>query len=220
LTPRCIGDIIAANALVAARHTMQHSRPRLAALITLTAYLLSISGCSSFRQVDKETRTPDEFRALAAEESHKLAEASPFLKVHMHGGNLYVLSTWEAQPAGNVVTGTGALYGPMRNQIASGDFTVGIDSVALFETNVVSTSPVAGVFMVAAVLTVAVSIYCIANPKSCFGSCPTFYIAGDPLLPVPRLFGEHRASLEASDIDDLGLAAKGGDCVDRMRNGL
>jgi hypothetical protein len=96
-----------------------------------------------------------------------------------------------------------------------------VDSVALFETNVVSTSPVAGFFAVAAVLTVAVAIYCLTHEKACFGSCPTFYVAGvDSVHPRAEGFSASIApSLEASDIDDLALRARGGDTIDiEMRN--
>jgi hypothetical protein len=194
---------------------------RFVAGFTLIAYLLAASGCSSFRRVDRKTHGVDEFRAMSADASHQLAKDSPFLKVHMHGGNLYVLSNWEARDAGSIVTGQGILYGPNRNEIDAGNFTVGVDSIALFETNVVSTSPLVGIFAVAGLITVGIAVYCLTHEKACFGSCPTFYVAGvDSLLPRAEGFSSSIApSLEASDIDDLCLTARGGDSIDlEMRN--
>ena len=196
-------------------------RLRLFALPTLIIYLFASSGCGSFRQVKKEIHTVNDFRAMTEGDAHKLSKASPYLKVHMRGGNLYVLTHWAALDAGSVIAGDGFLYGPNRNQIGAGNFTVGVDSVALFETNEVTTSAVVGVLAVAAVITVAIAIYCATHHKDCFGSCPTFYVAGvDSLQPRAEGFSASIApSLEASDIDDLRMSARGGETIDiEMRN--
>jgi hypothetical protein len=200
---------------------MHHTRLRLFAVPTLFVYLFVSSGCDSFRNVKREIHSVDDFRTMDAQRAHKLARASPYLKVHMRGGNLYVLTHWQAENAGSLITGDGFLYGPNRTQIGAGNFSVGVDSVSLFETNEVTTSAIVGVLAVAAVLTIAISIYCATHTKDCFGSCPTFYVAGvDSLRPRAEGFSASIApSLEASDIDDLRLSGRGGETVDiEMRN--
>ena len=54
-------------------------------------------------------------------------------------GKLYVLSDWSVTGE-TAVTGRGVLYGVNRDSLGTGPFTVGIDSVALFESNVVQNS--------------------------------------------------------------------------------
>ncbi len=57
-------------------------------------------------------------------------------------------------------------------------------------------------------ISLAVTAYCIANPKACFGSCPTFYLEDEggrePERPQAEGFSESIARvLEARDIDAL-----------------
>jgi hypothetical protein len=200
---------------------MQRPAVRFIHAVTLIAYLLPACGCDGFRRVDRKVHRGEDFRAMSAADANELSRGSPYLKVHMRGGNLYVLSKWESRADSALVTGDGFLYGPARNELGAGRFTVGVDSVALFETNVVSLSPVAGIFAFAAVLTVGLAIYCLTHEKACFGSCPTFYVAGvDSLRPRAEAFSASIApSLEASDVADLARHARGGEGVSlEMRN--
>src|SRR6185503_177440 len=58
--------------------------------------------------------------------------------------------------------------------------SVPIDSVALFETNSKDETFTFGLngIGVMTVLGAYVGLVCLADPKSCFGSCPTFYVEG------------------------------------------
>ena len=119
------------------------------------------------------------------------------------------------------VSGTGALLNANRDTLEQGYFRVGIDSVAIFETNVIQTSATATALTVFTGITVAITAFCIANPKACFGSCPTFYISdGDSLHPDAEGFSASIApSLEASDIDALFHAsARDGEFIIEMKN--
>lgn len=199
---------------------MQRHHLRLFALPTLAVYLVASSGCSPFRKVEKQTHTPAQFRAATDDGGRELSSDSPYLKVHMHAGNVYVLSNWKVD-GGGIVSGTGVLYGPDRKRIEAGAFSVGADSVALFETNVISDSGVGSILAVVGVLTVAIAIYCATHEKACFGSCPTFYVAGvDSLHPRAEGFSSSIAPcLEESDIDDIDFAATGGATLEiEMRN--
>jgi hypothetical protein len=96
-----------------------------------------------------------------------------------------------------------------------------VDSVALFETNEVSTHPAVGALAVITGVSVGITIYCIANPKACFGSCPTFYVEeGErPLLAAEGFSASIAPSLERTDVDALYRAKpRGRDFELRMRN--
>ena len=58
----------------------------------------------------------------------------------MRDGSLYVLSEWAVHPTTSDVSGSGKRYGADRSQSDSGNHYVALDSVALFETNVVHAS--------------------------------------------------------------------------------
>jgi len=76
----------------------------------------------------------------------------------------------------------------------------------VFETNVSEISGAAVLVTALAVVTVAIGIYCATTPKACFGSCPTFFVAGNE-HPLAEGFSASIApSLEATDVDALGLA--------------
>ena len=76
------------------------------------------------------------------------------------------------------VGGTGRMFDINRNVVAEGALSVALDSVALFETNVVHTAGAVAGLGVLTGASLALSAYCAANPKACFGSCPTFYVDG------------------------------------------
>ncbi len=59
-----------------------------------------------------------------------------------------------------------------RDLVVSGPFVVPLDSVAIFDSNVIRTSSATAELTVLSVATAAMTVYFIANPKACFGSCP------------------------------------------------
>jgi hypothetical protein len=139
----------------------------------------------------------------------------------MQNGNTYVLQDWEMDSTRQLVVGTGTLFNINRDILRQGQFQVGIDSVAIFETNVIKTSGTATALTVFTGITAAVTVFCIANPKACFGSCPTFYIQhGDNLYLQAEGFSASIApSLEATDIDALSYTSNSGDEFEiEMRN--
>ena len=165
-------------------------------LLILFTSLILLNGCSVATQ-KRNLATPEEVRLLD--------RGSPFLKAHMLDGRVYILSNWNVDSNERIVSGTGELLSTNRDILAEGTFSFSLDSVAIFETNRVHTS---GAVMAMAVITgasVALTMYCIANPKACFGSCPTFYVEdGEKLTLQAEGFSSSIApSLEASDIDAL-----------------
>ena len=162
----------------------------LAALSVLVAM-----GC--VQRLHRQVLTPD---ALAT-----VDRKAPFLKIHMRDGSLFVLSPWEADEAGHRVSGTGQHYAASREVLGHGIFSLSLDSVALFETNVARPSPSVALLSVITGITAGVAIYCATNPKACFGSCPTFYVSDGTrdVLQAEGFSASVAPSLEATDVDAL-----------------
>jgi len=185
----------------------------------LPLFIFLLAGCSATK-VERQLTSPETLLGYGVD-SIGFLKASPFLKAHMNNGNLYVFSSWDVEKEGRTITGIGILLDPMRDTV---DFTrnvLGLDSVAILETNVLSKSGAATAITVLTGITVAVTIFCITNPKTCFGSCPTFYASdGDSLRLQAECFSSSISpSLEATDIDALyHVQPVNGEVTVKMRN--
>lgn len=134
----------------------------------------------------------------------------PFLKAHLKNGDLALFfGQWNIDSTNGEITGRGSHFNYSREPLDSGQIKVNISDVILFETNAQITSNEDARFFAVAILTAAnlgLTIYCISNPKACFGSCPTFYL--DESTNVHHSDAEGFSSsilpsLKASDIDAL-----------------
>jgi hypothetical protein len=133
--------------------------------------------------------------------------ATGVLKAHMNSGDLFMLTTWSVDTTTRRVSGVGTWYDAARVGLAVPEANFSLDSVALFETNsteVVFPLGAQGVVVVAA----AGAVYaaeCLRDPKSCFGSCPTFYIEGEPggHVEAEGFSASIARVLEARDVDVL-----------------
>lgn len=180
------------------------------ALALLGAFVLC--GCG-VKSVHRTTVSPEDFRSLDGK--------SPYLKCHMKDGGVYVLSPWNVLPGGRSVHGHGKPLDPNRRAVGDGDFTVDIAAVALFETNIAHRSAAVTGLAIVTGISLGITAYCIANPKSCFGSCPTFYVSDgqQSLLQAEGFSASVAPSLEATDVDALYRArVVGGELVVRMKN--
>ncbi len=165
--------------------------------------MLFLCACSDMHTVERHDVSPETFRAWDPDEVLVQQTRSPFLKVHMRNGDLFVLESWHPDSGAGAVVGTGSHYDPDRRELGRGDFTVPVDSVALFETNTLGKSGANTTLTVLVGITAAVAFMCAVSPKTCFGSCPTFYL-NDPDVPVAEGFSASIApSLEATDVDAL-----------------
>jgi hypothetical protein len=128
-----------------------------------------------------------------------------YLKAHLRNGELYLLSDWTVDAADRNVMGSGEHYDANRRLINRGAVSLPIDSVALFETNVVGKSKRVASLSVMTGVTAALAVVCATSPKTCFGSCPTFYAReGDRWSLEAEGFSASVApALEASDLDAL-----------------
>jgi len=111
-----------------------------------------------------------------------------YTKIHLKDGGLYVLNDWIFNLTSDTIIGVGELYNYKRDRIRvisqdpsiqikkANSFLIPESEIALVETSKVKNhgGHIAALTIVGVPLTVA-AIYCLTNPKACFGSCPTFY---------------------------------------------
>jgi hypothetical protein len=186
---------------------------RIVIVSSLIFSLLLIEGCGPLNNLIRTTYSPSSFMQASDSLGTKLPDASPYIKLHMQNGNVFVFDTWSSDRSRKTIEGTGVLRSPMRDMLGSGKYSVGIDSVLIVETNQLSTSGTVTALTIFMGITGIVAAYCAVNPKTCFGSCPTFYVNEiDSLRPRAEGFSASIApSLEATDCDALGdipLASK------------
>ena len=102
-------------------------------------------------------------KLTAPAQFQSLDNSSPFLKAHMHDGRVYILSSWKVDSENQTVTGQGVLLNVNRETLETGELTIPIDSVAIFETNTQHIPR--GVHVRSAIFigTVALSVAALAN---------------------------------------------------------
>lgn len=151
-------------------------------------------------------------------------ETAPFLKAHLTSGELVVFSGWKVPTdQDSRLDGFGVRYSVDRVQGLAELQSVPMDSIALLEANrkeTVGRFAFSGL-TVWTVLSTMVTVACVADPKSCFGSCPTFYIEdGASEQLVAEGFSASPAKVfEAHDVDALPWTRRGdGDYSILMRN--
>ncbi len=139
---------------------------------------------------------------------------TPYLKAHYKNGDVVVFSNaWKVNAQTREIVGTGVRYNYDRLPLAGAVHAVSVDSLALIETNDDLQQKDKRILAPIAVLTgvnLTLTAFCAANPKACFGSCPTFYFETDPAnVHYSRAEGFSNAILpryEYTDIDALGTA--------------
>ncbi len=133
-----------------------------------------------------------------------------FLKAHLKNGEVHIFTgAWSVDTIQDIVTGLGSSYDYNRIKVSEGLIAIPIDSVAIFETN----SKLDGTekkrvraLAILAGVDVALGVFCLASPKTCFGSCPTFYINEEDNFHYADAEGFSSAispSMQYADIDAL-----------------
>lgn len=138
-------------------------------------------------------------------------KTTPYLKAYLKNGDLYIFKQfWEYDVENKQIIGYGKVYDYERNLLKEDKLFLDINEVTLFETNVDDKGKIPkndhSAITVLAVANIGLAIWCYANPKSCFGSCPTFYINEDDNLHYSDAEGFSSAYLpilEYPDIDAL-----------------
>lgn len=164
--------------------------------IGLIIGLLLGSGCGAKKVVIKHL-PPAEVKTVQKQDT--------VLKAHMKNGELIILAKWEVGDNGEKVTGHGRRLDINRHIISSGVQIVWLDSVALLESNQLMPASGVGALTLMTGLSLGTTVYCITNPKACFGSCPTFYYEenGESILVAEGFSSSVAPALEASDLDAL-----------------
>jgi hypothetical protein len=152
------------------------------------------------------------------------SDESRFLKVHMRSGELYLLGSWQVDGARTRIDGEGTRYTAAREARETGRQSIPVADVALLEVDRPESIASGGLGALAFMTTLfgTLTAVCAADPKGCFGSCPTFY-ADDHATgrPLAEGFSSSIArSLEARDVDALfAFAPRGGRRLElTMRN--
>lgn len=139
------------------------------------------------------------------------------VKVHMKDGSLYVLKIFDMDNNSDTAYGFGTYYDQYREVVKSNvdpsgqwiadRYPIPIQDVALVEVNKLKngmTGKIVGITLVSAA-TIGVTVYCLTNPKACFGSCPTFYSwdGTDTTLMAEGFSSSILRRYEQEDIDML-----------------
>ncbi|MEX0965962.1 MAG: hypothetical protein WD077_01895 [Bacteroidia bacterium] len=159
--------------------------------------------------------TKDRFRSNYQDHNRLIHETKnlldkPFLKAHLKNGDICILyDSWKIDTIAHNVNGYGTRFNFNRSLIHEGKITLPIDRVAIFETNKrveFSESGRIAVLTILAGFDLYIGIYCMLNPKACFGSCPTFYINENDNFHYADAEGFSSAispSMEYYDVDAL-----------------
>ncbi|MBN2615570.1 MAG: hypothetical protein JXR71_07725 [Bacteroidales bacterium] len=166
-------------------------------------------------------------RQLAkADEIQIDSKKNEYLKVHMKDGGLFVLSVDQLLFDQDSVTGDGNYFNARRQltspesgrtgtiNFAGGFYRIAFADIALIEANTVT--GLEGKWIALGLVgaqNVILTVYCIANPKACFGSCPTFYAwDGEGFRLMAEGFSSSiLRAFEKQDIDMLHGAKTYGD---------
>jgi len=179
------------------------------ASILLFLLIIILAGCSG-TQLIKSSMSPEMLK--------NPINKNEIIKIHLKDGGLYVLNKWMITNSSDTIFGIGQLYNYKREQISeiSNDFTTKYEQVNSFsipesEIALVETNKIMNhlgnltALSIMGVPTALVTIYCVTNPKACFGSCPTFYALknGKWALMAEGFSSSIAPSFEKKDIDML-----------------
>jgi hypothetical protein len=129
----------------------------------------------------------------------------------MYDGGLFVLANYKADEARGFIAGVGPFYDAARNLISNGPQVVRFSDIELFETNDPESVPHNGIAILAVVtgVSLAATALCATNPKSCFGSCPTFYTQDGAgwSMQAEGFSASVARAFESTDVDAMWTAA-------------
>lgn len=181
------------------------NQKRVSTILVFLVGIIAIYSCTTSYQFRSNYKNANKL----LHDSRNL-ETKLFLKAHIKNGDICILrDTWNVDTVQKVISGIGTRYNFNRNVSFAGNISVPIDSVAIFETNkklVGTESDRIAALSIITALDIGVGIYCLTNPKACFGSCPTFYMNEFNNFHYADAEGFSNAiapSLESSDIDAL-----------------
>ncbi|MDN3670168.1 hypothetical protein QWY93_12615 [Echinicola jeungdonensis] len=183
--------------------------------IFLIAICLTLASCAS-RRINRELFQVEQIKNVNEK----------YLKVHLKNGDLYVLHSWKTNEATKTISGLGNYLDHNRKVIESRGaylnnkkrsgrfppFEIPYGEIVIVESNDKGNNPGVPVMVILGLSTISTSVSCIADPKSCFGSCPTFYAQKDSVfkLVAEGFSSSISPSFEKKDIDLLDFPLKMG----------
>ncbi|RPI75164.1 MAG: hypothetical protein EHM47_03360 [Ignavibacteriales bacterium] len=184
--------------------TIQYKTGEKILIVLIFVSLIFYPHCSGNR-IERITSLPSEIKNI------QQSKEFPFLKLHMKNGDVYVLENWKVDNKEKSVNGNGISLDFNRQPRDNGEYKIPFEDIVLAETNHISGSAGTGVLAAATIITGIFTIICIANPKACFGSCPTFYTNdGNGFIVQAEGFSSSISpSLEENDIDALFMTKPG-----------
>lgn len=164
--------------------------------LVLFASIVALAGCGT--ELVRRTVPADRWDGLRGSEQEPL-------KAHLRSGHMILFEEWQVSEATRTIEGEAQEFDLNRKLIARAKVSYPIDSVVLFETNSQYVPSSVSGLTVISVLSSAVVVFCIINPKSCFGSCPTVYTEqnGKLHLDAEGFSASVLPSLKAVDVDRL-----------------
>lgn len=205
------------NALGSDHALLKAAWRRGVAVLCLVALALPCCGVWSGTYWAHRLHAPAEYATLQPD--------AQFAKAHLRDGSVVVLQQWSIDHERQELIGNGRSYDGKRKLTSKPlqAFRLRLADIVLIE----STNPQAltnnGVIVLGIALTAsaALGLFCLANTKSCFGSCPTLYAGGRAQGPVlAEAFSASVArTLEETDVDPLpGVRALDGEVVLTLTN--
>lgn len=166
--------------------------------LILSLFLISLlinSGCTN--RIQRELYKPEQLGKF------KQLTEKPFVKLHLRDGGVYILDKWTSDKT--KISGTGILLNADRDIVTKGNFDIPLSDFVIAESNVILGPSGRSALWIMTGVSLAATIYCAANPKACFGSCPTFYAYDGQkmLLQAEGFSSSVMPSLEAVDVDAL-----------------
>jgi hypothetical protein len=169
------------------------------------ALILSIvlSGCYSQHIINNRNVYKDsEWNATADIQNEK------YIKVHLKDGSLAIINKYTFDNDQRLISGYGIIFGKNRKSIVSSSkyCRFSHDDCVLIETNSYEgTNVISPVLMTFTIVTSVITLPCLADPKACFGSCPTYYLKTEnrEILQAEGFSSSITKSMESEDIDFL-----------------
>ncbi len=184
--------------------------PIAVALFPIVALQLLTSGCAGSLERTYTTQPP------VPPATASRGEKNPTMKAHLRDGGVIVFTAWTAADAARRISGHGRRYDASRTRQEDGSFDIPLDSVALFESNTNVADGATAAMGIVTAASLGLTAYCAANPKACFGSCPTFYMQDgeEERLLAEGFSSSVLPSLEATDVDALPLGKPSSGTID------
>ncbi len=183
----------------------------------LAFFIWSVYSCTYKIAVNRSVVEVEEIESLIGQESYTLNKPDK-VKIHDRKGHLYVAEVIVVDHENQELICKGYEFGINRSRIGGTkwsleNITLNFDDIVLIEVNETKGwNLISPMLMTLTTFTGIGAIYCIMNPKSCFGSCPTFYLMndGEEILQAEGFSSSISRSLEEEDIDPLPNYVDGG----------